>query len=248
MATAIEVRGLSKCFRVHHAWRPRSFHEALIRGFRRLAPDEVFWALRDIDLDVAQGAAVGLVGDNGAGKSTLLRLLARVGLPDSGTIRLHGRVGAVLDLGAGFHGDLTGRENVMLGGVIGGLSRREVRAAFPAIVEFAGLEDWIDNPLRTYSTGMRMRLAFSVATAVRPDVLLVDEILGVGDATFQQKCAVRIDELRAAGSTMVVCSHHGETIRELCDTAVWLERGRIASLGDAATVMDAYQHATRPDA
>ncbi len=244
MTDAITVRGLAKQFRVHHAWRPRSLHEALSHGFGRLAPAEVFWALRDIDLDVPQGSAIGLVGNNGAGKSTLLRLLARVGLPDAGSITIRGRVAALLDLGAGFHGDLTGRENVMLGGVINGLSRREVRQAFDDIVEFAGLEAAIDNPLRTYSTGMQMRLAFSVATVVEPDVLLVDEILGVGDAAFQHKCAARIDRLRAQGSTLVVCSHQGDTIREICDTAVWLEHGRVREAGPADGVMTEYERDT----
>ena len=243
MIPAIRVRGLSKQFRVQNSWRPHSFHEALTHGFRRMKPTDALWALRDIDLDVPEGAAVGLVGANGAGKSTLLRLLGRVGRPDAGTIAVRGRVGAILDLGAGFHGDLTGRENVMLAGVINGLSRREVRRAFDDIVDFAGLEASIDNPLRTYSTGMRMRLAFSVATVVKPEVLLVDEVLGVGDVAFQQKCAVRIQELRTDGSTMVVCSHDGATIRELCDDAIWLDQGRIAMSAAAATVMEAYEAA-----
>lgn len=244
MNPAIRIRGLGKRFRRHHAWRPKSLHEALSRGFGRLAPAEVFWALRDIDLDVPHGTAVGLVGNNGAGKSTLLRLLGRVGRPDAGSITIDGRVAALLDLGAGFHGDLTGRENLILGGVINGLSRREVRDAFDAVVDFAGLEAAIDQPLRTYSTGMRMRLAFSVATVVEPDVLLVDEILGVGDAAFQHKCAARIAGLRARGSTMVICSHQGETIREVCDTAVWLERGRIRMAGPTDEVVGAYEQET----
>jgi lipopolysaccharide transport system ATP-binding protein len=245
---AIVVRGLSKRFRMHHAWRPRSMHEALTHGFGRLHPTEIFWALRDVDLDVRQGSAVGLIGDNGAGKSTLLRLIGKVGRPDSGTISVRGRVGALLDLGAGFHGDLTGRENVMLGGVINGLTRREVRREFDAIVEFAGLEASIDNPLRTFSTGMRMRLAFAVATVVEPEILLVDEILGVGDIAFQHKCAIRIQQLRSRGSTLVVCSHSGDTIREICDTALWLEKGEVCLAGPAEDVMTAYEQKTMPDA
>jgi len=238
---AIEVRDLCKQFRIQHAWRPYSFHEALARGFGRMAAVETFWALRDVTFDVPQGSAVGLIGDNGAGKSTLLRLLAGVGRADSGTITMRGRVGAILDLGAGFHGDLTGRENVMLSGVINGMSRREVRAAFDRIVGFAGLEASIDHPLRTFSTGMRMRLAFSVATVVEPDVLLVDEVLGVGDAAFQHKCAERIAELRAKGSTLVVCSHQGDTIREICDTAVWMEYGLVRQVGASRAVTRAYE-------
>ncbi len=246
MTTAIRVRGLAKYFRVQNAWRPHSFHEALTHGFRRMKPTDLFWALRDIDLDVAQGSATGLIGENGAGKSTLLRLLGRVGRPDAGTIEVHGRVGAILDLGAGFHGDLTGRENVMLGGVINGMSRRDVRREFDGIVGFAGLEASIDNPLRTYSTGMRMRLAFSVATVFEPEILLVDEVLGVGDAAFQQRCAYRIADLRTRGSTMVICTHDSASIRELCDTAVWLDNGRIVKAGATATVMDAYELAVFP--
>ena len=248
MISAIRVRGLSKRFRVQNAWRPHSFHEALTHGFRRMKPTDVFWALRDVNLDVPEGAAVGLVGANGAGKSTLLRLLGRVGRPDTGTIMVHGRVGAILDLGAGFHGDLTGRENVMLGGVINGLSRREVRRAFDAIVDFAGLETSIDNPLRTYSTGMRMRLAFSVATVVEPDVLLVDEVLGVGDVAFQQKCAARIQDLRTRGLTMVVCTHDASTIRDLCDLAVWIDHGQVALAGTSGMVTEAYESAVVPGA
>lgn len=244
MTHAIEVRGLGKQFRIPHAWRPYSFHEALSHGFGRLAPAESFWALRDVGFDVPQGAAVGLIGDNGAGKSTLLRLLAGVGRADVGTITIRGRVGAILDLGAGFHGDLTGRENVMLSGVINGMSRREVRAAFDRIVDFAGLAASIDHPLRTFSTGMRMRLAFSVATVTEPDVLLVDEVLGVGDAAFQHKCAERIAQLRARGSTLVVCSHQGDTIREICDTAIWMEYGLMRAIGPAATVTRDYEQAT----
>lgn len=248
MNPAIAVRGLSKMFRRHHARRPRTVHEALTHGFGRLAPTDTFWALRNVNFDVPPGSAIGLIGDNGAGKSTLLRLIGRVGRPDAGTISVRGRIGALLDLGAGFHPDLTGRENVMVGGVINGLSRRDVRREFDAIVAFAGLEASIDNPLRTFSTGMQMRLAFAVATVVEPEILLVDEILSVGDIAFQHKCAVRIQELRSRGSTLVVCSHSGETIREICDTAVWLEKGEVCKIGRAEDVMMAYEQKTMPDA
>jgi lipopolysaccharide transport system ATP-binding protein len=233
-------------FRQHHAKKPTTIHEGLTGGFSRMAPAEIFWALRDVNIDVEQGSGVGLIGDNGAGKSTLLRLLAGVGRPDAGTITVRGRAGALLDLGAGFHGDLTGRENVEIGSVINGLSRREARTHFDAIVAFSGLDAFIDNPLRTYSTGMRMRLAFAVATAVEPEILLVDEILGVGDLAFQQKCARRITELRAKGSTLVVCSHLGNTIREICDAAVWLEAGIVQQSGPADAVVTAYERKAIP--
>ena len=157
--TAIEVRGVAKQYRVHHAHRPRTLHEALSHGFRRLAPTDTFWALRGVTLEVPVGWSIGLIGANGAGKSTLLRLMAKVGRPDVGTINIHGRMAALLDLGAGFHDDLTGRENVMVAGVISGLTRPEVRQRFDEIVEFSELSEFIDNPVRTYSTGMRLRLA-----------------------------------------------------------------------------------------
>jgi lipopolysaccharide transport system ATP-binding protein len=203
----------------------------------------MFWALRDVDLDVPYGACLGLVGANGAGKSTLLRLIAQVGRPDAGTIEVRGRMRALLDLGTGFHPDLTGRENVFLGGVISGLSRREVKRRFDEIVAFAELESFIDNPLRTFSTGMRLRLAFSVAALTEPAILLVDEVLVVGDLAFQHKCVRRIEFLKANGCTLMVCTHDPGQIRELCDSAVWLDAGRVTAAGAAASVLDSYVRA-----
>lgn len=166
MTSAITVRGVSKRFWKYPPHRPSTLHEALVQGFRKLRASETFWALHDVDLDVPYGACLGLVGANGAGKSTLLRLIAHVGRPDAGTIDVRGRLSALLDLGTGFHPDLTGRENVLLGGVIGGLTRSEVRRRFDEIVA-AELESFIDNPLRTFSSGMRLRLAFAVAALTR---------------------------------------------------------------------------------
>jgi lipopolysaccharide transport system ATP-binding protein len=243
VTSAITVRGVSKRFRTYPPQRPSTLHEALTRGFRQLRPSETFWALRDVDLDVPYGACVGLVGANGAGKSTLLRLIAQVGRPDAGTIEVRGHMNALLDLGAGFHPDLTGRENVILGGVISGLSRREVKRRFDEIVAFAELESFIDNPLRTFSTGMRLRLAFSVVALAEPEILLVDEVLAVGDLAFQHKCVRRIDLLKAKGCTMLVCTHDLALVRELCDSAVWLDAGRIAAVGSAESVLDSYVHA-----
>lgn len=243
MTNAITVRGVSKMFRKYPPQRPSTLHEALTQGFRKLRPSETFWALRDVDLDVPHGACMGLVGANGAGKSTLLRLIAQVGRPDRGTIEVQGRMSALLDLGTGFHPDLTGRENMLLGGVIGGLSRREVKRRFDEVVAFAELESFIDNPLRTFSTGMRLRLAFSVATLIEPVILLVDEVLTVGDLAFQHKCVRRIELLKAKGCTLVVCTHDPGLIRELCDSAVWLDAGRVAAAGSAASVLDGYVHA-----
>jgi lipopolysaccharide transport system ATP-binding protein len=211
-----------------------------VQGFRKLRASETFWALHDVDLDVPCGACLGLVGANGAGKSTLLRLIADVGRPDAGTIDVRGRLSALLDLGTGFHPDLTGRENVFLGGVIGGLTRNEVRRRFDEIVAFAELESFIDNPLRTFSSGMRLRLAFSVAALTEPEILLVDEVLVVGDLAFQHKCMRRIEDLKAKGCTLMVCTHDPGLVRELCDSAVWLDAGRVAAAGSPAMVVDDY--------
>jgi lipopolysaccharide transport system ATP-binding protein len=205
----------------------------------------MFWALRDIDLDVAAGSSLGLIGANGAGKSTLLRLIARVGRPDTGRIDVNGSLSALLDLGAGFHPDLTGRENVIVSGVIIGMRRAEVERRFDEIVAFAELEAFIDNPMRTYSTGMRMRLAFSLAVLAEPAVLLVDEVLTVGDLNFQEKCTSRIAELRARGCTMLLCSHDTNLILELCDSAAWLEGGRINRVGAAGDILEAYTLASK---
>ena len=240
---AIEVKGVAKRYRVHHAHRPRTLHEALSRGFRRLAPTESFWALRDVNLEVPQGWSLGLIGANGAGKSTLLRLMAMVGRPDAGTIHVHGRMAALLDLGAGFHDDLTGRDNVMVAGVISGLTRSEVRRRFDEIVEFSELSEFIDNPLRTYSTGMRLRLAFSVAITIEPEILVVDEVLAVGDRRFQQKCVDRISALRQRGCSLVLCSHDLGLAGSLADSIAWLERGLVRRVGPSSEIVAEYSRA-----
>ena len=238
--TAIEVRGIAKQYRVHHAHRPRTLHEALSHGFRRLAPTDTFWALRDVNLEVPVGSSIGLIGANGAGKSTLLRLMAKVGRPDAGTINIHGRMAALLDLGAGFHDDLTGRENVMIAGVISGLTRSGVRQRFDEIVEFSELSQFIDNPIRTYSSGMRLRLAFAVAMTIEPEILVVDEVLAVGDRRFQQKCVDRISGLRQRGCSLVLCSHDLTLVGDLADSIAWLERGLVRRVGPAGEIVDEY--------
>jgi lipopolysaccharide transport system ATP-binding protein len=237
---AIEARGVSKQFRLHQAHRPWTLHEALSHGFRLLTPKETFWALRDVDIDVPRAGSVGLIGANGAGKSTLLRLLARVGRPDAGTIIVRGRIAALLDLGAGFHDNLTGRDNVLIAGVISGLSRSEVRRRFDEIVDFSELAEFIDNPLRTYSSGMRLRLAFSVAITVEPEILVVDEVLAVGDYHFQKKCVERITALREGGCSLVLCSHDLALVGSLTDSIAWLHAGRIVRMGDAGEVVSEY--------
>ncbi|WP_245916063.1 ABC transporter ATP-binding protein [Merismopedia glauca] len=217
--------------------------EAALAGWRGVRSNDYFWALRDVSFTVAPGEMLGVVGRNGAGKSTLLRLLGRVGRPDEGNIVLNGRVGALLDLGAGFHTDLTGRENVFVNAVVAGLLQREVRRQFDSIVEFAEIAQFIDNPIRTYSTGMMMRLAFSVAVHTHPAILLVDEHLSVGDQAFQNKCLDRIAQMKAEGCAVVLISHNAKQIEELCDRAIWLNQGRIWAEGEADTVVEQYRGA-----
>jgi lipopolysaccharide transport system ATP-binding protein len=240
MGNAIVVQSLGKQFRRYHPDRPWTLQEAFLRGLRRMKPVERFWALRDVSFSVAPGRMVGVVGPNGAGKSTLLRLIGGIGRPDEGSVEVHGRTGALLDLGAGFHADLTGRENVYVSGVIAGLTRREVAERFDSIVAFSELEGFIDSPLRTYSTGMQMRLAFAVAIHVEPEILLIDEVLAVGDYSFQRKCLDRIAQFKARGCTIILVSHDTTLIRELCDEALWLHAGRLVAHGAADLVVAQY--------
>ena len=181
MRGTVVVQGLGKQFRRYHRDRPVTLKEAVVRGLRQMKPVEQFWALRELSCSVAAGRTLGVIGNNGAGKSTLLRLIGGVGRPDEGSVQVHGRIGALLDLGVGFHPDLTGRENVFVSGVIAGLTRHEVTQRFDSIVAFAELQQSIDSPLRTYSSGMQMRLAFAVAIHTEPEILLIDEVLAVGE-------------------------------------------------------------------
>jgi lipopolysaccharide transport system ATP-binding protein len=240
VADAIIVRGLGKQFRRYHPDRPLTLQDAVLQGLRRMGPAERFWALRDVSFSVGWQRMVGIVGANGAGKSTLLRLIGGIGRPDEGSVRVQGRIGALLDLGAGFHPDLTGRENVFIGGVIDGLTRRDVARRFDAIVDFAELSESIDSPLRTYSSGMRLRLAFAVAIHTEPQVLLVDEVLAVGDVAFQWKCLERIQHLKATGCAIVLVSHDLKQIGEMCDEALWLRDGRVAERGHADRIVAQY--------
>ena len=199
-----------------------------------------FWALQNINLEVLPGEVFGIIGPNGAGKSTLLKVIARVLYPTRGRVQLSGRIAPLLELGAGFDSELTGRENIYLNGAILGYTKAQIEAMFPEIVEFSGLQDFIDAPLRTYSTGMFARLGFSVATASRPDILIVDEILGVGDAEFQTKSYERIQSFKAEGTTILLVSHSLERVKEICNRAMWLDHGEIVSLGSASTVVLQY--------
>ena len=240
MGETIVLQNVSKWFRRYPVDRPMTFKEAVLHGLRRLGPVERFWALRGVSFTVASGHTVGVIGPNGAGKSTLLRLIGGVGRPDEGQLMVHGRIGALLDLGAGFHPDLTGRENVFISGIISGLTRREVAQRFDAMVQFSELDAFIDNPLRTYSTGMRMRLAFAVAAHIEPEILLVDEVLAVGDLAFQRKCLERIARFKADGCTIVLVSHDMSSVQRLCDETLWLRQGGVVAYGPTEVVVGQY--------
>lgn len=203
--------------------------------------ERFFWALQDISFELPKGHALGLIGPNGAGKTTTLKLLAKITRPTYGRIEVNGRISSLIELGAGFHPDLTGRENIYLNAAILGLPRREVDRSFDRIVTFSGLERFIDTPIKRYSSGMYVRLGFSVAAHVEPDVLLVDEVLAVGDAQFRQRCAQRIEELQRKGTTILFVSHNLHLIQSVCDTAILLADGHIQAQGDAAIVINAYE-------
>jgi lipopolysaccharide transport system ATP-binding protein len=220
-----------------------TFQEVVQRGFR-WRQTQYFWALSNISFMVKPGRMVGIMGFNGAGKSTLLRLVAGVGEPTSGRISITGRMGAILDLGVGFHPELTGRENVFISGVSSGLTRREVVERFDSIVAFSELEAFIDYPLRTYSKGMYLRLAFAVASHIEPEVLLIDEVLAVGDLAFQRKCLDRLASFKHSGCTGLIVSHGTEVVLDLCDDVIWLDRGHIVSYGPAAEVVAQYVEAS----
>ena len=217
-----------------------SIKEYAIRRLKVQVHYHDFWALQHIDLKILSGEVIGIIGPNGAGKSTLLKVVARVLKPSTGRIRTHGRVAPLLELGAGFDPELTGRENIYLNGTLLGYSKRQMDERFAGIVEFSGLQDFIEAPLRTYSTGMFARLGFSVATAERPEILIVDEILGVGDAEFQTRSYERIQGFRASGTTILLVSHSLEKVEELCTQAVWLDGGKLVSMGSPKSVISEY--------
>ena len=240
MATAVEFENVSKRFIVHHE-RPRSFQELAVSFFKRNnASWEELWALRDISFAVERGRTLGIIGPNGSGKSTLLKLITRILEPTSGRVAVNGKVSALIELGAGFHPDLTGRENVFLNGSLLGMSRREMEEKFEEIVEFTELGRFIDMPLKHYSSGMQMRLGFAIATSVDPDILLIDEVLAVGDEAFQRKCMRKIAEFKRRGKTIIFVSHDLDAVREICDSAIWLDYGEIKSAGNCERVINMY--------
>lgn len=232
MRDVIVVNNLGKRFRRYHADRPKRLKDVFIRGLRWLKPIDYFWALRNVSFSVQPGHALGIVGHNGSGKSTLLNLVGDVLQADEGQVEVHGRMSALLSLGAGFHPDLTGREIVFVNGVITGFTRQEVRQKFDSIIDFAELEEFVESPIRTYSTGMRMRLAFAIAIHMEPEILLIDEVLAVGDAAFRQKCIDRINQFKEEGRTILIVSHTSDQIQKLCDEVIWLEHGQVVQRGD----------------
>ena len=240
---AIEVRDVSKVFRLHRE-RPSSLKARLL-GSRSRADD--FWALRDVAFDVAQGSTIGLIGHNGSGKTTLLKIIAGILRPTSGSVVQRGRLAALLELGAGFHPELTGRENVYLNASFLGLARAQTDDAYDAIVAFAELDGFMDTPVKFYSSGMLVRLGFAVAVHVDPEVLLIDEVLAVGDEAFQAKCIDRIRGVRDAGGTIVLVTHALDTVVSMCDAAVMLHRGRVHAEGRPADVVQQMRHALLDD-
>jgi ABC-2 type transport system ATP-binding protein len=241
--TAVQVEHVTKRFRLLHDHNS-TLKATILRGFRR-AHYEEFLALDDVSLAVPAGSTYGLIGQNGSGKSTLLKCMARIYRPDLGSITVEGKTSALLELGAGFHPELSGRENVYLNGSILGMSKRELDLRFDDIVSFAGLERFIDTPVKNYSSGMYVRLGFSVAINVEPEVLLVDEVLAVGDESFQTRCNEKFADLRRSGCTIVVVSHGMDQMRSLCDRVAWLDGGVVQSEGPAGAVIDEYLRAVR---
>ena len=240
---AIEVRDVHKVYRRYSRRKQfATLKSALLSGsvLRDLRPDAVFEALKGVSFEVPKGKTFGIVGRNGSGKSTMLKLIAGIGKPTAGSVRVQGRVSALIELGAGFHPEISGRENVYINGLMLGLSRREIADRFDEIVRFAELDEFIDAPVKTYSSGMYMRLGFAVAINVDPDVLLVDEVLAVGDEAFTHKCLDKFAEFRRRGRTILLVTHSLDLVTRFCDQALWLDAGVVKADGDPKRVIDAY--------
>jgi ABC-2 type transport system ATP-binding protein len=233
---AISCEDVWKSYRIYHQ-RSHTLKEKFLSRRNRY---EEFWALKGIELEVPVGTTLGIIGANGSGKSTLLKTMARILTPNRGRVRVNGTMSSLLELGIGFHPELTGRENVQLSGSLLGQTQREVEAGYDRVVEFAGIEEFMDTPVKNYSTGMYARLAFAVAVSVEPEILLVDEVLSVGDESFQMRCYERISQFRRKGRTIVLVSHSLDTIRSLCDEAVWVDGGEIRQIGEARDVVASY--------
>lgn len=245
MSRAITVEHLSKQYRLGEVGSDLLYEQLIAWARHTLGRNgarkpEIIWALKDVHLEVDEGEVVGVIGRNGAGKSTLLKLLSKITYPTSGSIKVNGRVAALLEVGTGFHGDLTGRENILLNGSILGMTRKEIDAKLDAIVSFAGVEKFLDTPVKRYSTGMFLRLGFAVAAHLEPDVLLVDEVLAVGDAAFQKKCLSAMSDMRSGGRTVVFVSHNMAAVENLCSRAVWIDSGEVRLDGRPRDVIETY--------
>jgi ABC-type polysaccharide/polyol phosphate transport system ATPase subunit len=234
----IEFQNVSKWF--PHSTGRQLLRTHITRWFGKVH-HEPFYALRNVSFQLEQGESLAIIGSNGAGKSTLLSLAAGLVKPDDGSVRINGRIAALLELGAGFHPDLTGAENLVLNAALLGLSKRKTNELFDSIVAFSGIGEFIDDPLRTYSSGMIMRLAFSVAVQCDPDILLIDEVLAVGDARFQKKSKQALVNFRRAGKSMLFVSHATEAVKEMCDRALWIDHGAVIMEGRIKTVLEAYE-------
>lgn len=242
---AVRVDHVTKNFKLYHE-RNQSLKSAIMRG--RTSVHEDFLALKDVSFDVPVGSTFGLIGSNGSGKSTLLKCLANIYHPNQGSITHFGKIAAMLEVGSGFHHELSGRENVFLNGSILGMSRKEVTRKFDEIVDFSGVEKFIDQPVKNYSSGMYVRLGFAIAINVEPDILVVDEVLAVGDQEFQDKCYQKFKDLKSAGRTVILVSHSMETVKAMCDQAAWLNHGELKVVGDAAPTVKSYLDSLTLDA
>lgn len=251
---ALKIEGLSKQYRIGKRDRYRTFRDTvtdaftapirrtanLLRGNTATEQTETIWALKDINFEVKHGEVVGIIGRNGAGKSTLLKILSRITEPTTGVIDIYGRVGALLEVGTGFHPELTGRENIFLNGAILGMTREEIKRKFDEIVDFAGVEKFIDTPVKHYSSGMGLRLGFAVAAHLEPEILIVDEVLAVGDAEFQKKCMGKMSEVAGEGRTVLFVSHNMAAVQQLCNRAIWLDKGHLIEDGRVHETLTRY--------
>lgn len=240
---AIDIENVTRIYQKYSArHRFQTFKSALLKGdlFKAIRPDELVTALDGINIKVAKGTTFGIIGENGSGKSTLLKVVSGIAKPTSGKVRVNGKLSALIELGAGFHPEISGRENVYINGIMLGLSKKEISDKFNDIVKFAELEDFIDAPVKTYSSGMYMRLGFSIAINVNPEILLIDEVLAVGDASFVPKCLDRIDDFRRRKKTILFVSHDLSTVEKICDRVAWLKGGKVQTIGEPKRVVDAY--------
>ncbi len=247
MKPILEIDHISKRFRINHELTPylnlRDRLIQLVTGTKHISKEE-FWALKDVSFSVQRGESIGIIGKNGAGKSTLLKVLSRITPPTSGKVIARGRIASLLEVGTGFHPELTGRENIFLNGSILGMKRKEVVSKLDAIIDFSGVEKFLDTPLKHYSSGMQLRLAFAVAAFLEPEILIIDEVLAVGDAEFQRKCIGKMDEVTKSGRTILFVSHNMGAIRSLCQKAILLQNGQVVMQDDSAKVIEHYLTST----